>query len=372
MSKAIHVIIAKCLPADDWISISEYNRLVLNELNKCPGLKIQVCSPIFSNIRNRYIRALSRNIFFPMTVNDAISKSGQRSLLHITDQFYAFLEKHDRIKTVITCHDLIVFRHSNLSSAQRHRWIRRVNHLKHADMISADSQSTAQDIMTYLKVPESRICVNHLGSDPFYSTLPDDHNYSPAVADLRLKKTGRIFILHVGSNVAQKNIGKLIEAVTLLRNKALPVTLIKCGEIIPAPGYFGLSGTQWPQDMIINTGYIAKKEVLELYNTCDMLAFPSLYEGFGFPIIEAQQCGLPCISSDRSSLPEIGADSVLYCNPDSAEDIAAKIHALSSDPILKKTLRARGYINSRRFDWQKHISSLITIYEALIHSNHRH
>jgi glycosyltransferase involved in cell wall biosynthesis len=96
-----------------------------------------------------------------------------------------------------------------------------------------------------------------------------------------------------------------------------------------------------------------------------MLVFPSLYEGFGLPVLEAQACGLPCVISNISSLPEVGGDAALYCDPESSDDIADKISILAKDPTLQAELREKGSKNILRFDWDRYVDNLVKTYSLL-------
>lgn len=106
------------------------------------------------------------------------------------------------------------------------------------------------------------------------------------------------------------------------------------------------------------TGYLSDKELSRLYKNALFFCYPSLYEGFGLPPLEAQTQGCPVLISDRGALPEIFADSALYCNPEEINDIRKKLELLVNDKHLRHTLKDSGSRNFKRFDWQKSAKTL--------------
>lgn len=110
-------------------------------------------------------------------------------------------------------------------------------------------------------------------------------------------------------------------------------------------------------------GRVSDEELVELYNKAALFLFPSLYEGFGIPPLEAQACGCPVIASNVTSLPEVCGDSVLYCDPYSADDIRAKIEQLYYDTKLQDELRAKGFENIKRFSWDESAKKVIEVIE---------
>ncbi len=361
----INIIMAPCLQSDGWISVSACNSNVIERLKAHSNINLRICNPLLGSINNKWIRALVRHIFYPLTVKRTISNSPPDSILHVTDQYYAPLIRFKPLRSVVTCHDLILFRFSDISPRQRERWFRRVAYAKKANAVMAVSECTAKDLQLFGGVPSDKIIVNHNGRDPFFRILTDGHNYGPAASAVRKMRTDRILLLSLGHNVIQKNLARLLSSVDRLRAVGLPVTVIKAGAALDKDYQRIAIGKEPDQDLIINLGYVSKQDVLELYNSCHMLVFPSLYEGFGLPVIEAQACGLPCITSKISSLPEVGGNAALYCDPESADDIADKISILAKDQSLQAELRNKGMTNIMRFSWDRHVESLVNVYSKL-------
>ncbi|MGB9876072.1 MAG: glycosyltransferase, partial [bacterium] len=112
-------------------------------------------------------------------------------------------------------------------------------------------------------------------------------------------------------------------------------------------------------------GYLPREELPILYSCADVFVFPSLYEGFGLPVLEALACGTPVVASSTSSLPEVGGDVVMYVDPQSPEDIAEKIHALLNEKNWEER-KNRGVLRAREFSWKKAAMEIYEIYKSII------
>ena len=174
------------------------------------------------------------------------------------------------------------------------------------------------------------------------------------------------FLLSVGSIEPRKNLLGLLHAY-----ERLPQNL-KAEYKLVLVGFKGWQNKEIMEIMeknsknIIYLGFISDEELAKVYNLASAFVFPSFYEGFGLPIIEAFACGTPVVSSDRSSLPEVGGDAVLYCNPDDTQDIAQKIQTLLEDTNLQKTLRKKGLQRAKLFSWQKSAKEHEKIFLSLL------
>lgn len=156
------------------------------------------------------------------------------------------------------------------------------------------------------------------------------------------------YILYLGRGDERKNINGLIKAFKILKEKYnMPQKLVLAG---PNIGY------HIPKDLedeVHFTGYVEEDKKWELLRNADVFVFPSFYEGFGIPIIEAQKVGTPVACSDTSSLPEIVGDSALMFNPYHHTEIAEAIYKILSQPQFKEELIRRGFENVKRFSWLK-------------------
>jgi glycosyltransferase involved in cell wall biosynthesis len=116
---------------------------------------------------------------------------------------------------------------------------------------------------------------------------------------------------------------------------------------------------------IQHIGYVDDMELPALMNGADVFAYPSFYEGFGLPVLEAMQCGTPVVTSNTSSLPEVGGDACLYADPNSHQQLADQIYKVLSDSELKKSLSRKGIERSKQFSWEKCAAETLGIYEKL-------
>jgi len=214
-----------------------------------------------------------------------------------------------------------------------------------ADKIIAPSEATKRDIIKFYEIDESKIKVIWHGVETRRCLVSTELENKP-------------YILFVGSIQPRKNITGLIEAfekVERSRDETLPrLQLVICGgrgwmanKIYKRAKESKFSGK------IIFTGSVSDKERNELYKNALVFALPSLYEGFGLPVLEAMSYGVPCIVGNNSSLSEIVGKSALLVNANSPNDIAEKINLLLSNSELRKDLSCRGIENVKKFSWDK-------------------
>jgi len=173
------------------------------------------------------------------------------------------------------------------------------------------------------------------------------------------------FILFVGSIEPRKNLKNLILAYDLL-----PDYLKKDFSLV-LTGFSGWKNKEIKafldknRDKVIYTGYVSENELALIYNKASVFVFPSLYEGFGLPPLEAMACGCPVIVSDRASLPEVCSDSALYVNPHEPEDIADKIMEVLENQELRENLIKKGIQRSQSFKWENTAKDILNIFEEV-------
>jgi len=175
------------------------------------------------------------------------------------------------------------------------------------------------------------------------------------------------YILFVGVIEPRKNVVGLLEAFAILKaRRPLPHKLVVVGR----------KGWLWEETMaraeqssyrddILFPGFIPEDELAALYSAAEAFAFPSHYEGFGLPVLEAMACGTPVVSSRASSLPEVVGDAGMQVDPDDAEGFAAALELLALNPELRDDLRQRGLARAAQFSWATAARSLLGIYERV-------
>ena len=250
---------------------------------------------------------------------------------------------------VVTVHDL-GYRHfpqAHPPFARRYlEWSTR--HSAHrATYVLADSEATARDLAAYYHAPPEKVTVVYPGVDETLAPVTDPARLAAVRRRYGLPER---YLLFLGTLQPRKNIARLVQGYARWRAQtASPdVALVLAGQ----RGW--LYDPAWTQsvDGVILTGYVDDTDIPALYSGALALVFPSLYEGFGFPVLEAMRCGTPVITSTTSSLPEVAGDAALLVDPHDVAAIARAIARIVDEPALREELRARGYAQTRRFTWR--------------------
>lgn len=261
------------------------------------------------------------------------------------------------LRLAVTIHDVIPLMLADQFKTLGGRLLRHsvVSCLKRADLIFTDSEYSKNDMVSRCGTPPERIVVAPLGFD---SGLFRADGVSAPECQQVLNSHGitRPYFLHVGVIEPRKNLSRLVRAYRLLasRRKSQPLQLVLCGRL--GWGYQDLIELIREPDLrgrVVLTGPVSDSELAILYKCSHGCVVPSLYEGFGLPLLEAMASGVPVMSSDRSCLPEIGGDAVLYFNPESVEDIANAMERVLSGSDLRKALVQRGIERARQFSWEQ-------------------
>lgn len=221
-----------------------------------------------------------------------------------------------------------------------------------ARCVIAVSQATADDLIELNGVPRQKIRVVHSGVDEAMEAVPLPERFAIPGP----------YILHVGSLHPRKNLARLVEAFALVKDTLGDLRLVLAGR--PGWGYdrllerideLGLAGR------VILPGYVSDEERSVLYRGARVYAFPSLYEGFGFPVLEAMAYGVPVVCSNTSSLPELVGDAALTVDPLDVQGLAEAVKRLLVDETLRRDLVQRGFRRVELFSWETCARSTLNV-----------
>lgn len=288
---------------------------------------------------------------------------GGIDLFHATDFVLAPVTARRKLVTV---HDLAFLRYPEAAMPSLHRYLNQVvpRSVKRADHVIADSHHTAQDLQEFWAIPPERISVVQGAVDHGFFRRVED----PA-ALARVRQRYGIgdgpFILGLSKLQPRKNFTRLIRAFHAARQEVpLPHRLIIGGskgwlfdEIFATVEELGLT------EQVHFPGFVADEDLPALYSAADLFAYPSLYEGFGLPVLEALACGTPVLAGDNSCLPEAGGPGALYVDAESVESIARGLLRLIEDEEHRKELARLGAAHAATFTWARSAQQLLDAYE---------
>ena len=221
------------------------------------------------------------------------------------------------------------------------------------------SKSSKDDIIKYYKVPEDKVDVVHLGLKPLSM-----NSSSKSLEEFGIN--GK-FVLFVGTLQPRKNIERLIEAFSKLPENLKDLQLVVVGkkgwlyeEILSAPERFEV------KDKVLFLDYVSDNDLPTFYSKAEVFVLPSLYEGFGLPVLEAMRYGCPVITSNVSSLPEAGGDAAIYFNPEKTDEIRDSIQRVLTDDKLRESMIEKGNKHYKNFTWQKAAHEVLATIEEVI------
>jgi glycosyltransferase involved in cell wall biosynthesis len=269
---------------------------------------------------------------------------------------------------IITVHDLIRYldlkgygayiHHPNL----RDRFYLNLDYkgIKKAMRIIAPSQATKKDLMRHLKIPEESILVVYEGVDcEVFKPAPHRRLNSP-------------YILFVGSEHPRKNLPVLLRAFKELKQSGQfsDLKLVKVGRAGGREADFRKQTLRTVRDLglekeVIFTDHVAEEELVSYYSAAECFILPSLYEGFGLPLLEAMGCGCPIIASNSSSLPEIAGDAALLFSPHDSDELARLTHLVITKPELRAQLVGKGLDRAKSFPWERTAQQTLQVYRSV-------
>ncbi len=309
------------------------------------------------NTRNKLIRILGEQAYLPRLVR----KKGLDLLFSPCN----IGPRRVSVPMVITLFDLHWLRFPELFSPLRLAYLRRALtwSARKAEAILTISENSKKDLIKLLGIPEEKITVTYPGLDPIFDKAPSPEEHAA------LRKTfglGERFILFVGQLHRRKNALGLIRAFQRLKEQGpLEHQLVLAGGEGDGSTEIRDYIRQQPQGEIIVTGCIPDEAIRTLYHQAACLVYPSLYEGFGLPVLEAMACGCPVITSNVSSLPEVAGEAALLIDPRRIETITTALASLLTNPGLSQSLIRKGFEQARRFTWEAAARKTLEVFEKV-------
>jgi glycosyltransferase involved in cell wall biosynthesis len=268
--------------------------------------------------------------------------------------------------SVVTLHDMTLF-----VTPRFHHWKKLLLDrtliplvARHAQAIVTVSHSAGDDIVRYLGVPSDKVHVIMNAVSPAFRQITDRTRLDAVCSRYGLTDP---YILYVGTIEPRKNLTRLINAFRVLKKHGLPHKLVLVGQQgwHCASIYAEVEKHDLASDVIF-TGYVPFEDLPALYSGAAVMAFPSLYEGFGLPVLEAMSCGSPVVTSRSSALAEVADGAALLVDPLSVAQIAEAIYRVCTDRDLADELSVRGRTRADHFTWENAARATLAVYDTVL------
>jgi len=280
------------------------------------------------------------------------------SLYHFSSQMMGNSVRYIH-PAIVTCHDIIAFRFPGNHNAFS-EYIRRKNiaAMTRASFIIFISDHTKNNFLKLFDFDESRTAVIYLGASDLFK--PRDKMTCREELGLPLN---RRIILHVGTEAPRKNPVTLFQVIKKLKSNIPDILLIRIGGKRPATKQIvtELSLTE----NVSYFGNLPEEKLVKFYNAADVMIFPSIYEGFGLPVLEALQSGCPLVASNATSIPEITGDAALLHDPMEVDSFVATIEKLLDNQSLREEYISKGLIQAKKFSWEKTARKTLEVYDKV-------
>lgn len=271
-----------------------------------------------------------------------------------------------RIPVVVTIHDLAFERmpetFTRRGSFQLKLTVRRT--AKKAARIATVSEYSRQDLLDIYKLPPEKVVVTYNGVESIFTPQPSVPNEAEEIR--RRFGVSRDYLLAVGSLQPRKNMVRLIRAYARLRSEREDFTaqMVVVGRKLwlASEIFDEVKRQRWADDVIL-TGYVADEDLPPLYRAARAFVYPSLFEGFGLPPLEAMACGTPVVTSDVSSLPEVTGDAALLIDPTDEQALANALIEIVNNERLRAELREKGIAQAKKFAWRDAAEKTLRLYQ---------
>ncbi len=372
----IKVLINGLQLSDENSGVQYYTNNLLKEIRKLEDLQIKalVSKSYFPNIgvsdklQFQYVDINSKNrlkrIYYENLKLHQFLRQEKFNLYHATNYLLPYFSK---FKSVLTIHDLIAINHPQFCQNESVIYfsLLQSRSIKQATKIIAVSNTVKNEIIKKYNVPPEKIVTIYHGVNENFKKENDSFRLNEVKVKYNLPDK---FILFVGNIEPKKNLKQLIEAYNLLRKKS---------EIIHKLVIVGKKGWKYNDvfkkvnelkldKQVFFNGYIPEDDLPVIYSLADLFVFPSLYEGFGIPPLEAMACEIPVLVSNRGALPEITGGKCIQINPLDIEDIAEGMYNLITDNNLRKKSIEDSKNWVKTFTWEKAAKETVQVYEKIV------
>jgi glycosyltransferase involved in cell wall biosynthesis len=333
----------------EFVIFVQRSRLKLLKVEEAPNLHLIVIPDL-----SPFVRLLWEQISFPM-----LAKNQHLDLLH---SLHYTMPLAYPGRTVVTFHDMTFFlfpHHHTLPKRFFFRFFIRASS-RQAVALIADSESTRQDAIRLVGVSPGKIFTIQLGVTQEFQPIQDKTILWQARQKYQLPER---FLLYVGTIEPRKNLPILLQAYASVADQMPDHRLVVVGpqgwmveNIVQKSGQLNIS------DKVHFTGYVEQADLPLIYNLADVFIYPSVYEGFGLPVLEAMACGTPVITSNVSSMPEIVGDAGVLLAPNNPEVLAQSLLELINDPMYRQRLSILGRERAAAFTWKRTAEKTINVY----------
>jgi glycosyltransferase involved in cell wall biosynthesis len=287
-----------------------------------------------------------------------VRKKCREEVYHVYHETTFFPAAVDNVPVVYTLHDISLLKYRDNHPRER-IWFFDLffkRRLRYASHILTVSNYVKNEIIEELGVPHHAITCVYEAPAPIFAPKPE----SEVAKILEIHGWPKEYVLFVGTLEPRKNLSLLIQALFMAKTK-IPLVLV---------GWRGWGRSEWLQEIrahglderVFIAGYVDEATLVSLYSGASVFVYPSLYEGFGLPILEAMACGCPVICSDVSSLPEVAGDAALLIDPQRPEELSHALDKVLTDSELREQMVIRGLERARKFTWQETAARTLEVF----------